>query len=73
MSEFRSPAPNAGYPPRPEFESKQELAARLGISTRTVDNLMQRGLPYVAITSKLRRFPRTEVDQWLRQFTIRRG
>jgi excisionase family DNA binding protein len=57
----------------PEYETKQQLAARLGVSTRTVDNLMTRGLPYLALTGKLRRFPRTIVDAWLRQQEVRRG
>ena len=56
-----------------EFESKQELAARIGVSVRTIDNLMARGLPYLALTGKLRRFPRTAVDAWLRAREVRRG
>jgi excisionase family DNA binding protein len=56
-----------------EYESKQQLAARLGVSTRTIDNLMTRGLPYLALTGKLRRFPRSIVDAWLRQQEVRRG
>jgi len=56
-----------------EYESKQQLAARLGVSTRTIDNLMTRGLPYLALTGKLRRFPRATVDAWLRQQEVRRG
>lgn len=58
---------------RPDYETKQELAARLGVSTRTIDNLMARGLPYLALTGKLRRFPRITVDAWLRQQEVRRG
>jgi excisionase family DNA binding protein len=57
----------------PEYESKQQLAARLGVSTRTIDNLMTRGLPYLALTGKLRRFPRSTVDAWLRQQEVRRA
>jgi excisionase family DNA binding protein len=56
-----------------EYESKKQLAARLGVSTRTIDNLMTRGLPYLALTGKLRRFPRSIVDAWLRQQEVRRG
>jgi excisionase family DNA binding protein len=57
----------------PEYETKRQLAARLGVSTRTIDNLMTRGLPYLALTGKLRRFPRPIVDAWLRQQEVRRG
>jgi excisionase family DNA binding protein len=64
-----SPAPSAA----PEYETRQELAARLGVSTRTIDNLMTRGLPYLALTGKLRRFPRVTVDAWLHQQEVRRG
>lgn len=67
------PVSGAGQTVEPEYESKQQFAARLGVSTRTVDNLMGRGLPYVAITGKLRRFPRAAVDEWLRGLTIRRA
>ena len=66
-------APGAGQNPLPDYESKQDLATRLGVSTRTVDNLMLRGLPYVAITGELRRFPRVAVEEWLLRLTIRRG
>ena len=72
MPEMYVPEAGSGNQ-QPDYESKQEVAARLGVSTRTIDNLMGRGLPYVAITGKLRRFPRAEVDAWLRQLTIRRG
>jgi excisionase family DNA binding protein len=63
--------PEASAPP--DYETKRQLAARLGVSTRTIDNLMVRGLPYLALTGKLRRFPRTIVDAWLRQQEVRRG
>jgi len=45
----------------------------LGVSKRTIDDLMTRGLPNLPLTGKLRRFPRTIVDAWLRQQEVRRG
>jgi excisionase family DNA binding protein len=57
----------------PEFETKRQLAARLGVSTRTIDNLLARGLPHLKLTRKLTRFPRAAVDEWLRQKQVRRG
>jgi excisionase family DNA binding protein len=73
MSEKRCDHAGVTGMSEPEYESKQQLAARLGVSTRTIDNLMARGLPYLALTGKLRRFPRTTVDAWLRQQEVRRG
>jgi excisionase family DNA binding protein len=54
-----------GQPNEPEFETKRQLAARLGVSVRTIDNLLARGLPHVKLTRKLRRFPRVAVNGWL--------
>ncbi len=56
-----------------DYESKKELAARLGVSIRTVDNLLARGLPHVKLTRKLLRFPRAVVDGWLLDRQIRRA
>ena len=67
------PCAGAGQPSEPEYESKQQLAARLGVSTRTIDNLMLRGLPYLALTGKLRRFPRGPVNDWLSRQQISRA
>jgi excisionase family DNA binding protein len=57
----------------PEYESKKQLAERLGVSTRTIDNLMVKGLPYLKLTGKLVRFPRVGVDDWLGRQQIRRA
>ncbi|MBM3880428.1 MAG: helix-turn-helix domain-containing protein [Verrucomicrobia bacterium] len=73
MTDFRSPAAGAGQANLPEYESKAELAHRLGISERTVCNLMARGLPYIALGRKLRRFPRRAVDDWLSSKQVRRS
>ena len=69
----RAPALGAGHTTEPEYESKQQLAVRLGISSRTVTNLMGRGLPYLKLTGKLVRFPRRAVDGWLTGQQISRG
>ena len=63
----------AGHSNPKDYESKQELAARLGVSVRTIDNLLNRGLPYVRLTRKLMRFPRVPVDQWLAERQVRRS
>ncbi len=67
----RTARPEAGS--GAEFENKRELAARLGVSTRTIDNLLTRGLPHVKLTRKLTRFPRAAVDEWLSAKEVRRG
>jgi hypothetical protein len=38
------PETGAGHANPKEYESKRELAARLGVSVRTIDNLLARGL-----------------------------
>ena len=57
----------------PEFETKKQLATRLGVSVRTVDNLLLRGLPHLKLTRKLTRFPRVAVDAWLAARQVRRA
>jgi phage terminase Nu1 subunit (DNA packaging protein) len=73
MKDNLQPAPGAGLPQVPEYENKRQLAARLVVSVRTVDNLLVRGLPHIKLTRKLTRFPRAVVDQWLAERQIRRS
>jgi excisionase family DNA binding protein len=56
-----------------DYENKRQLAARLGISERTICNLMCRGLPHIKLTRKLIRFPRAAVDEWLAERQVRRA
>lgn len=52
----------------PDYETKSQVARRLNVSRRTIDNLMrQRRLPFIKLTSKLVRFPRADVDAYLAQ------
>ena len=67
------PDTGAGQVTSPEFENKQQLAARLVVSVRTIDNLLTRGLPYVRLSRKLIRFPRAAVDEWLAERQVRRA
>lgn len=63
-----------GLTESPEYLNKRELAARLGISIRSCDNLIaRRVLPFVRLGSpKLIRFPKTEVDRYIREhLTVR--
>jgi len=61
-----------GLAPR-EYEDKRQLAGRLGVSVRTIDNLLARGLPHLKLTRKLTRFPRVAVDAWLAEREVRRA
>jgi excisionase family DNA binding protein len=64
----------AGELESPEFETKAQLARRLSISTRTVENLMRSGkLPFVRLTSKLVRFPRKSVDAYVQRHLLVQG
>ena len=65
--------PGAVQPRVPEYENKRQLAARLGVSVRTIDNLLTRGLPHLKLTRKLTRFPRAAVDQWLADRQVSRA
>lgn len=67
------PENGAGQTPAPEYETKKQLAARLGVSVRTIDNLLLRGLPHVKLTRKLTRFPRVPVNEWLAEREVRRA
>jgi excisionase family DNA binding protein len=52
----------------PELLTKSEAARLLGISTRSIDNMMrQRRISFVKLTSKMVRFPRREILQHVRE------
>lgn len=63
----------SGQPHTRDYEDKKQLAARLGVSVRTIDNLLTRGLPHIKLTRKLTRFPRVAVDEWLSERQVRRA
>ena len=47
---------------KPDFLTKAQVAELIGVSTRTIDNLMRRGqLPYLKLSERLVRFPRTDL------------
>ena len=47
---------------KPDFLTKTQVAELIGVSTRTIDNLMRRGqLPYLKLSERLVRFPRTDL------------
>ncbi len=46
--------------------SVAETARYLGVSEKTVKNMMARGLPHHRLSNKLLRFYPEEVDEWIR-------
>ena len=60
-------------PETPTYETKRELATRLCVSGRTINNWMNQGLPYQKFSTRLLRFPRVAVDAWLNSHQISRG
>lgn len=66
-------ATTTSQPAPREFDDKRQLADRLGVSIRTIDNLLVHGLPHIKLTRKLTRFPRAAVDAWLAQRQVRRA
>ena len=57
----------------PEYESKLQLAARLGVSPRTIDNLMTRGLPRLFSTNSRREAERDQsTGQWSGSLAVRK-
>ena len=60
------------FPAPPDYETKAQVARRLNVSKRTIDNLMrQRRLPFIKLTSKIVRFPKADVDAFLaRNFRV---
>ena len=56
----------------PDYETKSQVARRLNVSKRTIDNLIrQRRLPFIKLTSKIVRFPKADVDAFLaRNFRV---
>lgn len=59
-------------PESPDYETKAQVARRLSVCVRTIDNMMkQRRLPFIKLTSKIVRFPKAEVNAYLaRNFRI---
>jgi excisionase family DNA binding protein len=63
---------NSHQEPVRDYENKKQFAERLGISLRTVDNLLAKGMPHVKLTRKLIRIPRAVADEWLSERLVRR-
>ena len=66
------PPERKASPESSDYETKAQVARRLNVCVRTIDNMMkQRRLPFIKLTSKTVRFPKAEVDAYLaRNFRI---
>lgn len=61
-------APGPAAQIEPELLTKAEAAQLLGVSIRSVDNMMrQRRISFVKLTAKMVRFPRREILQHIRE------
>ena len=50
------------------YETKAQVARRLGVSERTIENMVHdRRIPYVRLTSKILRFPKADVDAYIQR------
>jgi len=68
MNDTANPAPTSAAQIEPELLTKAEAAHLLGVSTRSVDNMMrQRRISFVKLTAKMVRFPRREILQHIRE------
>jgi excisionase family DNA binding protein len=68
MPEIENPAPGSAAQIEPELLTKAEAAQLLGVSIRSVDNMMrQRRISFVKLTAKMVRFPRREILQHIRE------
>lgn len=50
---------------RPEYLTRQQLAAELDITVETLANLEAEGLPVLRLGPRTFRFKRSQVDAWL--------
>jgi len=46
---------------------KKDTAFYLGVTTRSVENMMRRGLPHLKLSSRATRFRRADLDAWLEE------
>ena len=50
----------------PDYETKKQVARRLGVSERTIEAMVHdKRIPYIRFTSKILRFPKADVDAYI--------
>ena len=66
QTERAKPEIGAGHHESPDYETKQQVARRLGVSERTIEAMVhEKRLPYIRFTSKILRFPKADVDAYI--------
>ncbi len=68
MPDIENPAPGSAAQIEPELLTKAETAQLLGVSIRSVDNMIrQNRISYIKLTAKMVRFPRREILRHIRE------
>ena len=68
MTDTENPAHGSAAQIEPELLTKAEAAQLLGVSIRSIDNMMrQHRISFVKLTAKMVRFPRREILQHIRE------
>lgn len=68
MPKIENPATGSATQIEPELITKMVAANLLGVSIRTIDNMMrQKRISYIKLTPKIVRFPRREILQHIRE------
>ena len=72
MTQTHKPDPEAnagGFEPLalPRYGDKRAVADMLGLSRRTIDNLLRDGCPHLKLGARRVRFDMSEVASWLRE------
>ncbi|GLI36174.1 helix-turn-helix transcriptional regulator [Desulforhabdus amnigena] len=55
-------------PAEREYLDKKQLADYFGMSERTINHFLKKGLPHFRVGRKALRFKRTEADVWFERF-----
>jgi predicted DNA-binding transcriptional regulator AlpA len=57
-------------PTEREYLDKKQLADYFGMSERTINYFLKKGLPHFRVGRKTLRFKRTEAEKWFEQFRV---
>lgn len=57
-------------PTEREYLDKKQLADYFGMSERTINYFLKKGLPHFRVGRKALRFKRTEAEKWFEQFRV---
>ena len=60
-------------PSEREYLDKKQLADYFGMSERTINHFLKRGIPHFRVGRKALRFKRAEADAWFERFRADEG